>query len=117
MAEIWSKAMFDGKYSVDADKVYTVCDKLSHRSEIERIIHHIRLVDYCMLGYLRTKDDANLTERIAEAHKKLEAARAGGYPRAQTEVEWYETYIENVNKLEKLEAEYTRITIELSSSK
>ena len=108
--------MLDGKYAVDADKEYTVCEKLAQISEIERIIHHIRLVDYCLLGYLRRKDDANLTERIAEAYKKLEVARAGGYPRAQTEVGWYETYIANVNKLEKLGGEYTRLTIELSNS-
>lgn len=117
MAEIWSKAMFDGKYAVDADKEYTVCSKLARRCEIERIIRFIRLVDYCFFGHLRNKEDANLSERIDAAQKRLEMAKRGGYPRAQAEVEWCETYIANVNKLEKLEGEYTRLTIELSCGK
>ena len=115
LAEIWSKSMFDGKYTIDANKELFICDKLKKRREIERTLHHIRLVDYCLLGYLRDKKDANLAERIAQAEKNLEIAKCGDTARAQAEVEWYSTYIANINKLEKLEGEYTRLTIELSS--
>ena len=117
MAQIWSEAMFDGKYAVDADKPYCICDKLSKRREIEQIISKVRLVEYCFFDGMRNKDGANLAERIAEAETKLEKAKAGGYPRAQTEVDWYLTYLENINKLDKLEGEFTRLTIELSEGK
>lgn len=117
MAQIWSSSMFDGKYATDADKEYCICDKLSERSKIEHILHFVRLVEFCFFADLRNKDDANLAERIAEAEARLEKAKAGDYPRAQTEVEWYTTYLENINRLDKLEGEYTKLTIELAEGK
>lgn len=48
------------------------------------------------------------------AQKNLETAKCGDTPRAKAEVEWYSTYLEYVNKLDRLESEYTRLTIELS---
>ena len=83
---------------------------------MSRIIYNalIRLVDYCLLGYLINKDDNNLAKRMEMAQKNLETAKCGDTPRAKAEVEWYSTYLEYVNKLDRLESEYTRLTIELS---
>ena len=48
------------------------------------------------------------------AQKNLETAKFGDTPRAKAEVEGYSTCLEYVNKLDRLESEYTRLTIELS---
>ena len=113
MAEIWSKSMFDGKYAINTDEEYYVCDKLAERHTIEQIISEVRLVEYCFFGELRKNDTATLAERIAEAELRCEKAKADNSERAQKEVEWYSTCIANINKLDNLEGEYTRLTIEL----
>ena len=114
MAEIWSNTMFDGKYAVCADDEYVVCEKLAKRNELEHILHNVRLIEYCFLGTMKSKKDAKLAERIAAAEEGLKKAQAGGYPRAQTEVDWYSTYLDYIDNLDKLEGEYTRLTIELT---
>ena len=69
---------------------------------------------FCREKYIILSGHINLAQRMEMAQKNLETAKCGDTPRAKAEVEWYSTYLEYVNKLDRLESEYTRLTIELS---
>ena len=114
MAQIWSAAMFDGKYATNADDELVLCEKLMQRREIEVPMTRMWLVEYCFFHSLWMKDGATLSERIAEAEKRLSAAKEANN---QTSITWYKDYLDNINNKEKIEGEYIKLTFEIANNK
>ena len=112
MAQIWSAAMFGGKYATDAQDVLYWCDKIEERREVEKKLSTLMLVEYCFFYGLRMKSDATLAERIETAKERLEKSKEAAN---EKEIGWYSNYIENIEKKEWLESEYVRLTLEIAN--
>ncbi len=111
MAQIWSAAMFDGKYATNADDELVLCEKIMQRREIENILTSLWLIEYCFFHGMWAKEDAMLSERIAEAERRLSAAKETN---SKQNIDWYSHYLKYINKKEKLESEYIRLTLEIA---
>ncbi len=111
MAQIWSSAIFDGKYATCADTELVLCEKLSQRREFETILSTLWLVEYCFFHGMWAKEDAALSERIAEAENRLANAQKTNN---QSVINWYSHYLKYINQKEHLESEYIRLTLEIA---
>jgi len=114
MAQIWSAAMFDGKYATNADDELILCEKLMQRREIEVPMIQMWLVEYCFFHAMRMKKGATLSERISEAEKRLAAAKEAKDQKSEI---WYTNYLANINNKERMESEYIRLTFEIADNK
>ncbi len=112
MAQIWSAAMFDGKYATNAEDVLNWCDKIEERYKIEKTLTALWLVEYCFFHGLRTKSGATLAERIGTAKERLEKAKEAAN---EKEISWYSNYLNNIENMEGLESEYIRLTLEIAN--
>lgn len=111
MAQIWSKTLFNGKYATNPNDNLVLCEKLTQRRNIEQTLTKLYLVEYCFFHKMWAKDGATLSERIAEAEKRLATEKESNNNVA---MEWYSNYLDNINNKEKLENEYIRLTFELA---